>query len=91
VEDSLTSDIEFRSNELIISSFGQEVYSSGPVHILAAYSENIDAFSYLAICDDIQEEDRPVDPVTNQYEEIAFEVKLDMSDSSLQDIALPST
>lgn len=61
------------------------------MHILAAYSENIDVFSYLAICDEVKDEDRPVDPVSGEFEDIAYEVKLDMSEQNLQDIAVPST
>lgn len=58
---------------------------------MAAYSENIDTFSYLAICEDIPEDEHPVDPATGELEEIAYEVRLDMSESTQEGIAIPST
>lgn len=39
VHDSLLSDIEFKSNELIIKEFGREIYNNGPLKIFCAFSE----------------------------------------------------
>lgn len=39
INDTLTNDIEFKSNELIIKEFGREIYNKGPISIYCAYSE----------------------------------------------------
>ena len=58
---------------------------------MAAYSENIDTFSYLAICEEVDDEERAVDPATGELEEVAYEVRLDMTQSAQEGIAIPST
>ena len=49
VLDTLINNIEFKSNSLIIQKFGREVYNVDNVKIMAAYSKNVQVYSFLAL------------------------------------------
>lgn len=48
VGDSLLNDIEFKSNEIMVKERGREIFSSGPLTIHCAFSDNVSVYSFLA-------------------------------------------